>query len=168
VALGGWVASFEKRLPGMSAVTLVVAPSVFYGALLAGRGIAPVALRYISEIVISGGGLLLVTVGAAIIAASNSPHALYLGAAIAGFGLAPQYPVFVTWLAKIFQQDSNWIGALFFGAAGIGGGALPWLVGIVSYRTNSLRAGLFLPLAVCFFMMFLVLRARPTTPPIPS
>jgi MFS family permease len=152
----------------MSAVTLVVAPSVYYGALLAGRGIAPVALRYISEIMISGGGLFLATIGAAIIAVSNSPHTLYLGAGIAGFGLAPQYPIFVTWLAEIFQKDSTWIGALFFGSAGIGGGALPWMVGIVSYGTNSLRAGFFLPLGVCFLMMFLVLRARPTVQPIAS
>jgi len=161
VALGGWVASFEKRLPGMSAATLVVAPSVYYGALLFGRGVAPFALRRFSQVLISIGGLCIATTGAAIIAISNSPHSLYLGAAIAGFGLAPQYPIFVTWLAAIFRQDSNWIGALFFGSAGIGGGALPWLVGIVSAGTNSLRAGLFLPLAVTFFMIFLVLRARP-------
>ncbi len=87
------------------------------------------------------------TIGAAIIALSNSPNILYLGSAIAGFGLAPQYPIFVTWLAGIFKQDSSWIGALFFGSAGIGGGALPWLVGIVSFSTNSLRAGLLIPLA---------------------
>ena len=163
VALGGWVASYEKRMPGMAAITLVIAPSVYYGALLLGRGIAPFAFRHFSQITISGGGLFLATVGAAIIATSNTPHILYLGSAIAGFGLAPQYPIFVTWLAAIFQQDSNWIGALFFGAAGIGGGALPWLVGIISFSTSSLRAGLFVPLTVCFLMIFLVLRARPSS-----
>jgi fucose permease len=162
VALGGWVASFEKRLPGMSMVTLVIAPSVYYGALLFGRGVAPFALRHISQVIISVGGLFVATLGASIIAISNSPHILYLGAAVAGFGLAPQYPIFVTWLAAIFRQDSTWIGALFFGSAGIGGGALPWLVGIISYSTHSLRAGLFLPLAVTFLMIFLVLRARPS------
>ena len=161
VALGGWVATYEKRLPGMSAVTLVVAPSFFYGALLVGRGLAPIALNYVSQIVISAGGLLLATLGATTIAFSNSPHILYLGAAIAGLGLAPQYPIFITWLAAIFQQDSPWIGALFFGAGGIGGGAIPWLVGVVSAYTSSLRLGLLIPLAISFFMVFLVLRARP-------
>jgi MFS transporter, FHS family, glucose/mannose:H+ symporter len=162
VALGGWVASYETRLPGMNTITVVIAPSVYYGALLLGRGVAPLALPHLSQSFISIGGLFVATTGAAIIAASNSPHSLYLGAAIAGFGLAPQYPIFVTWLAAIFRQDSNWIGALFFGSAGIGGGALPWLVGIVSASTHSLRAGLFLPLAVTFLMIFLVLRARPS------
>jgi MFS transporter, FHS family, glucose/mannose:H+ symporter len=168
VALGGWVASYEKRFPGMSHVTLVIAPSVYYGALLLGRGVASLAFRHFSQVLISIGGLSLATVGASIIAISNSPHALYLGSAIAGFGLAPQYPILVTWLAAIFRQDSNWIGAFFFGAAGLGGGAIPWLVGIVSDYTNSLRAGLFIPLGVTFFMIFLVLRARPNPDPTAS
>jgi fucose permease len=164
VALGGWVAAFEKRMPGMSGVTLFLAPSVFYGFLALGRGVAPLAFRRVSQVAISGGGLALATVGGVIIALSNSPHTLYLGAAIAGFGLAPQYPIYVTWVAAIFKEDSTWIGALFFGAAGIGGGALPWFVGIVSYSINSLRAGLYIPLIVSFLMVFLVLRAHPTSP----
>jgi len=168
VALGGWVASYEKRMPGMAAVTLVIAPSVFYGALLFGRGVAPFALRRLPQIAISLGGLSLATLGAAIIAASHTPQPLYVGAAFAGFGLAPQYPILVTWLAAIFRQDSTWIGALFFGAAGIGGGALPWLVGIISFSTDSLRAGLFVPLTVCFLMIFLVLRAHPASETQPS
>jgi len=163
VALGGWVASFEKRLPGMSLITLVIAPSVFYGALLFGRGVAPLVFRHLSEITVSVGGLLIATLGAAIIALSNSPTVLYLGAAIAGFGLAPQYPIFITWLAAIFKEDSPWIGALFFGSAGIGGGALPWLVGMVSFSTKSLRAGLVIPLVVTFMMVFLVIRACPVS-----
>jgi fucose permease len=162
VALGGWVASYETRLPGMGAIIHVVAPSVFYGALLFGRGIAPIILRHASEIAVSVGGLLLAITGAALIVASRSPNILYLGAAIAGIGLAPQYPIFIVWLAAIFKQDSAWVGALFFGSAGIGGGALPWLVGIISTGTRSLRAGLLLPLAVSFLMILLVFRARPT------
>ncbi|MGB2665173.1 MAG: hypothetical protein WAK48_14290, partial [Candidatus Acidiferrum sp.] len=103
--------------------------------------------------------------GASLIAISHSPHVLYLGSAIAGFGLAPQYPIFVTWLAAIFRQDSTWIGALFFGMSGVGGGVIPWLVGVVSTTTHSLRAGLFIPLVVSFCMIFLVLRARPNPQP---
>lgn len=162
VALGGWVASYEKRLPGMSAVTLVIAPSVFYGALLVGRVIAPFALQSVRQIVISLTGLSLAAVGGAIIAFSNAPTILYLGSAIAGLGLAPQYPILVTWLAAIFKEDSTWIGGLFFGVVGLGGGAIPWLVGILSSHTNSLRAGLIIPLVVTFVMIFVVLRARPS------
>lgn len=167
VAIGGWVASYEKRMPGMSAVTLMLAPSIYYGFLLLGRGVAPVILQRTSQVLISAGALGLAAMGGTMIAFANAPHALYVGAALAGFGLAPQYPIFVTWLAAIFKDDSTWIGALFFGAAGIGGGAVPWLVGIVSSTTGSLRAGLYIPLVITFFMIFLALRARPSTQSLP-
>jgi len=160
VAFGGWSAMQEKRiaLPGSA---LSLAPSFFYGFLLLSRGVAPLALRRISQLVISVGGLLCATLGGAIILGAGTPPILYLGAALAGFGLAPQYPMLVTWLAAIFGEDANWLGALFFGAAGLGGAFVPWLVGIVADQTHSLRAGLAIPLIVSVIMVFLVLRARP-------
>lgn len=168
VAVGGWVASYEKRMPGMSTVALMLAPSIYYGFLLFGRGVSPLILRHVSQALISAGGLTLAALGGTIIALSSTPHILYIGAALAGFGLAPQYPIYVTWLAAIFKQDSPWIGSLFFAAAGIGGGAVPWLVGIVSASTGSLRAGLYIPLLITFLMIFLALRARPVSAPAPS
>lgn len=161
VALGGWVATHEKRMPGMGTRALALAPSVFYGFLLFGRGVAPLALRRISQLAISAGGLLLATLGSVVIALSGNPHTLYLGAAIAGFGLAPQYPIFVTWLAAIYRADSTWMAAPFFAAAGLGAAILPWLVGIVASQTHSLRVGLYLPLVVCAAMVLLDIRARP-------
>ena len=160
VALGGWVATHEKRLPIMSAASLVLAPSVFYGFLLLGRGVAPLAFRRASPAVISAGGLLLATLGSVVIALSGTLAALYVGAAAAGFGLAPQYPIFVTWLAAIYRADSTWIGALFFSAGSLGAAVLPWLVGIVASQI-SLRAGFFLPVVVCVVMVLLGTRARP-------
>ena len=165
VAVGGWIPAYEKRMPGMSAVSLLLAPSIYYGFLLLGRGVAPLILRHVSQVLISAGGLALAAVGGTVIAFSNTPHILYIGAAMAGFGLAPQYPIYVTWLAATFKQDTPWIGSLFFAAAGIGGGGVPWLVGIVSARTGSLGAGLYIPLLITIAMVFLALRAHPATGP---
>lgn len=160
VALGGWVATHEQRMPGMSAAALVLAPSVFYGFLLLGRGVAPLAFRRLSPSLVSASGLVLATLGSTFIAFSGKPGTLHLGAAIAGLGLAPQYPIFVTWLAAIYGLDSTWVGALFFSAGSLGAAVLPWLVGIVASQT-SLRAGFFLPIAVCAVMVLLGARARP-------
>jgi len=160
VALGGWVATHEKRMPGISAAALALAPSVFYGLLLLGRGVAPLAFRRISPGSISAGGLVLATLGSTFVAFSGKPGTLYFGAAVAGLGLAPQYPIFVTWLTAIYGVDSTWIGALFFSAGSLGAAVLPWLVGIVASQT-SLRAGFFLPIAVCAVMVLLGTRARP-------
>jgi FHS family glucose/mannose:H+ symporter-like MFS transporter len=165
-ALGGWVAAYEKRMPGMDSSTWALAPLVFYFFLLIGRGFAPLALRRLSQGVISAGGLLCAVAGAAIVAYSQTPLLLQTGAAVAGFGLAPQYPLYVTWFAETFREDANWLGALYFGGAGLGGAVLPWLVGIIAAHTSSLRAGLILPVAVTAVMVMLSLRARPR--PVPT
>src|SRR3974377_845107 len=112
VALGGWVATHEERMSGMSVAALAMAPSVFYGFLLLGRGVAPLAFRRVSPAVVSACGLLLATLGSTLIALSGGAGTLYLGAAVAGFGLAPQYPIFVTWLAAIYRPDFSWRGPL--------------------------------------------------------
>jgi fucose permease len=163
VAFGGWSATQEKRIAAQHGSALALAPSFFYGFLLFGRGVAPLALRRISQLVISVGGLLCATLGGTIVVGASTPVILYIGAALAGFGLAPQYPILVTWLAAIFGEDANWLGALFFGAGGLGGAFVPWLVGIVADQTHSLRAGLAIPLVVSIVMVFLALRARPAT-----
>ncbi len=164
-ALGGWVAAYEKRMPGMESSTWALAPLVFYLFLLIGRGLAPLALRRLSQVVISAGGLLCALAGAGIIAYSQTPLLLQAGAAVAGFGLAPQYPLFVTWFAETFREDANWLGTLYFGGGALGGAALPWLVGIIAAHTNSLRAGLILPAVVTAVMVMLLLHARPRSVP---
>jgi MFS transporter, FHS family, glucose/mannose:H+ symporter len=161
VGVGGWVASQEKRLPGAGSSALALAPSFFYGMLLFGRGIAPVLLRRVSTARLAFTGLVSAAIGTAII--SFSPHAylLYLGAAIVGFGFAPQFPIFVTWLAEIFKEKANWLSAFHFGAAGVGGAVLPWVIGQVSTRTGSLSRALLVPMVACVLMAVLSLRVRP-------
>jgi fucose permease len=164
-ALGGWVAAYEKRMPGMDSSAWALAPLVFYLFLLIGRWLAPLALRRVSQVVISVSGLLCAVVGAGIVAYSQTPLLLQTGAALAGFGLAPQYPLYVTWFAETFREDANWLSTLYFGGAALGGAVLPWLVGIIAAHTNSLRAGLILPAAVTAVLVMLVLRARPRSVP---
>ena len=165
VAFGGWVATHERRMLNLAASAVAFAPSVFYGSLLFGRGIAPLFMRRVSELYISAGGLLCATIGGIILANAQTPGTLFSGAALAGLGLAPQYPILVTWLAAIYGKDSEWMGVPFFCAAGLGGSAIPWLVGIVASQTHSLRNGLYVPLAVCAIMLLLAFRAHPSKNP---
>jgi len=164
-ALGGWVAAYEKRMRGMDSSVWALAPLVFYFFLLIGRWLAPVALQRVSQALVSASGLLCAVVGAGIVAYSQTPLLLQTGAAIAGFGLAPQYPLYVTWFAKTFGKDANWLSTLYFGGGALGGAVLPWLVGIIAAHTNSLRAGLILPAAVTAVLVMLVVRARPRSVP---
>lgn len=161
VGTGSWVATQEKRLHGSSPMVLFLAPSFFYGLLLLGRSVSPFLLKRVSTLSISLTGLATLGLGATMIILAHQPGWLYAGAACAGFGCAPQYPIFVTWLAQTFRQDSTWISALFFAAAGAGGAALPWLMGIAAAQGNSLRLGFILPLVASGLMVLFALRSYP-------
>lgn len=161
VGIGNWVATEEKRLPGGASSVLLLAPSFFYGFLLVGRAISPLLLRRLSTILISVAGLASAGLGALIILLAHHPYWLNAGAAFAGFGCAPQYPIYVTWVAQIFGRNSTWLSAVFFAAAGAGGAALPWMIGIVGSQTDSLRLGFLLPLVACVLMVFFALRSHP-------
>lgn len=161
VGIGNWVATEEKRLPGGATSVLFLAPSFFYGFLLLGRALAPLLLRRLSTILISVVGLASAGLGALIILLAQHHDWLYVGAAFAGFGCAPQYPIYVTWVAQIFGKNSTWLSALFFAAAGAGGAALPWMIGIVGSQTSSLRLGFILPLLACVLMVIFALRSHP-------
>jgi len=161
ISVGGLVALDEKKMVGMASTGLAAAPAFFYGFLLLGRFLVPFELRIVSQRTLAVGCLVLAAIGITIVAAAQTPALLYVGALLAGFGCAPQYPIYVTWLAARYKEDSTWLGALFFGIAGLGGSAMPGLVGLIGAHTNSLRFGFLLPLACALWMIPFALRACP-------
>lgn len=165
ISVGGWVASDETRMVGASTAKMHPAPAFFYGFLLLGRALAPILLRYVSQLRLVLAGLGGTIMGVSIVAFAHDPTLLYVGAGLAGFGCAPQYPIYVTWLTEIFGENSTWIAALFFGAAGIGSSLIPWFVGAVAAKTHSLEVGFLLPLATAFLMIPFALRAAPKRKP---
>jgi len=161
ISVGGWVALDEKRMVGFSPAKMAAAPAFFYGFLLLGRLLLPIALKYFSQRTLSVGGLVVTTAGVALVAFAQTPTLLHVGALLAGLGCGPQYPIYVTWLAARFKDDATWLAALFFGAAGLGSSIIPWLVGVVASQTHSLRFGFVLPLALALLMIPFALRAYP-------
>ena len=161
-SFGGWVAALEKRLPGtVQASALSVAPSVFYGFLLLGRGLAPLLLRRWSTLGITISGIVFAASGGMALVLTDQKPVLLISVAACGFGCASLFPVYVTWMAQIFREDSDWIGALYFSAAALGGALLPQLVGIIATQSHSLRVGILVPLLASLAMFFLTLKARP-------
>jgi fucose permease len=77
---------------------------------------------------------------------------------VAGAGLAPVFPSFVT----LFQQaagesTARWIGVVL-AAGGFGGAALPWMVGWVSSASGGLRSGMSLVAVLLLFLLAAVPR----------
>jgi fucose permease len=100
-----------------------------------------------------------VVLGIVLLIVSGNSLGVLPGVFLIGFGLGPVYPLL---LAIALQYSQN---TLIFFVAGLGSASLPWLTGVVSSATSSLRTALFIPLVASVLMLFLGLRqaARPGT-----
>jgi FHS family glucose/mannose:H+ symporter-like MFS transporter len=145
--VAGWLASYAKRIAVAKSGTWEVTPSVFWGALLAGRAAAVPALRWLTESRLLLTSLLIAAGGLLILIGARGGSGVVLGAAIAGLGHAPVFPLLVALLTHRFGRSSAQAAGPIFAFASLGGACLPWLVGFTSQRAGDLRIGLALPLA---------------------
>ena len=154
-SVAGWVASLTKRMNSNSGELWALAPMFFWGGLLAGRALVPMVPLRRSERTLLASGLILAAASICFLVRAETFATVAVSVTAAGLGLAAIYPILVAWLVKAFGERSRRIGAIMFALAGMGGATLPWLVGITSTRTGSLRAGLLIPLAGCIAMFVL-------------
>ncbi len=155
---GGWVASYAKSLGSLSPALSLITPSFFYAALMLGRWLAPFLLRTTGEIKLAQAGLLLACAGTAGLVFSRGLTGVLVSACSAGLGLSSVYPITIALLSREFGSASSRIGSLMFVLSNIGGGLLPWIVGLSSHRFGTLKAGLFVPLLGCVAMYILYQR----------
>jgi FHS family glucose/mannose:H+ symporter-like MFS transporter len=151
-SVSGWVASLTKRMNSDSGDLWALAPMFFWGGLLAGRALVPMVPLRRSERTLLVSGLVLAAAGICGLLRAETYASVVACVTAAGLGLATIYPVLIAWLVKAFGERSRRIGAIMFALASMGGATLPWLVGLTSTRTGSLRVGLLIPLVGCVAM----------------
>lgn len=154
-AVGGWVASYAKRMIAHPGQFWVMVPSFFYGALLVGRGLASVILRRMEELTLARAGLLASTLGMVALLTSGSMTGVVLSVTVVGLGFAAVYPITISMLSHKFGSGASAVGSLMFSVANVGGASLPWLVGYGSTRFDSLKVGLAVPLVAGILMLVL-------------
>lgn len=157
-AVGGWLASYAKRLSDSAGTLWGTTPSFFFGGLLAGRGLAPLIVRRVGELRMVRGCLGVALLGLVSLLSVHSIPAVMVSASIIGLGLAAVYPITISVLSSRFGTGANRLGSVMFALAGFGAATLPWMVGVVSTKTSSLQYGLGIPLAACVLMLGLYSR----------
>lgn len=157
-AVGGWLASYAKRLVDQPGTLWVTTPSYFYGGLLAGRALAAIFLRSISEVRLVRLSVATALVGLVMLLASHSMAFVLVFATVIGFGLAAIYPITISLLTNCFGPTAARVGSVMFMLASFGAACMPWLVGVLSTEEASLKVGLAVPLAGCVLMLALYLR----------
>lgn len=152
-ALAGWVALYAQRIEISAAAASM--PTVFWGALMLGRAVAPLSLRRAAETPLILFWLSLAAIGAGLLLRATDLTAVAVSTALCGFGLAAVFPTTIAQLSREFGEASAPAAAAAFVFAGLGGAVVPWLVGAWSTSAGSLRVGLVVPLAGCLAMMAL-------------
>jgi len=157
-SIAGWVSSYATRSPGVERLWAIL-PSVFWGAILTGRLIAPNILHRVPPPALAPWCLTLSLAGAVLLLAASGPFSMLAGAAISGLGFAPMFPLVVASYAD--RTGGGSLSGLVFCAAGLGGAAIPPLVGYVSTVTGSLRLGLATIVAFILAMIALTRTVMP-------
>ena len=153
-ALSGWVLSYVHRLHFEISAAPPLAASCFWLSLLAGRAIAPAVLLRVREELLLGVALICAFIGVAALLTVHSLPAVMLSAALAGFSMAPVFPICVSIFMALTSDaaQTRWM----FAVAGLGSATLPWATGQLAARTGSLHTGLLVPLFALGLMLVMM------------
>jgi fucose permease len=162
-SIGVWSAEYSRRIAHGISNMSTLTPMFFYAGLTAGRGLAPLVLLSLSEGPLVIGALSLVAMGSTVLIFSATLKAAIAGVFLAGLGCASIYPIYIAWLSKWYGARAKRIGGFLFALASLGGAAGPWLVGIFSKVSGSLRVGFLVPLLSALLMICIVVSLRRQT-----
>ncbi len=153
-SVGGWIATLAERVPSGAIGSWILAPSLFWGGLLAGRGIAPLMLRHVHERRLAIIALVVAAFGMCALVVSSRWQWIAAAGFVVGFGLAPVFPITIALLSRFQNAETRNAGPMF-ALAGLGGAIMPWLVGAVSTWHKSLQSGLMVPLLAAIILLWL-------------
>src|SRR5713101_7512078 len=154
-AVGGWIGSYVSRLGTRGAAMASMMPAFFWSALTVGRALGTAFLRHSSERSVLRAGYGAGAAGIGLMLWAPTLPGVIGGALITGLSFATLYPITVARLSQRFGVAARSIGAVMFSLAAVGPAVIPWMVGVISHSTGSLRAGLLLPLGATV-ILFLV------------
>lgn len=159
-SIGGWVAVYSHRFLNMPTARASLAALIFWLSLVAGRGIASVLLRRVTETAVLLPAALLAIAGTLLLLLYNGTTIVFTAIAVAGLGCGPIFPLL---MSRLFERSgtsrhTGWV----FAVSGSGGAVLPWLTGLISTQTGSLRTGFAVPLAALAVILLFALLGRRT------
>lgn len=153
--LTGWITTFTLRfsdlrlLGGQSGVVLL------WASLTGGRALASVALRHISERTLQRAGLLLTVLVIAVLSWVHHAGLLSTCCILLGLGVAPFFPA--TFALLMRKQPTARTAGFILAVSGLGAALFPWLMGVLSTMTGSLRIAMVVPWTLAVMLLILSL-----------
>jgi MFS transporter, FHS family, glucose/mannose:H+ symporter len=164
-SFGAWIATYARRVDSRAHTFATMTPSFYWGALLLGRALAPIVLRFQSAIAIARAGLAIAMLGGLALVAAHDMKLVVTGALLAGMGLAAIFPISVSLLPGWFGASARRASGAVFASGNVGGAVVPWFMGEVSTHAAGLRAAFLVPLVGVAFMLVFYLTRPPSVDP---
>jgi fucose permease len=151
--LGGWFTTYAFRYGQTSLLLSQYIMVLLLCGLTSGRALAAVLLKTLREATLLRIALACSIASATALAAACTAPAIAGLAILLGLCLAPIFPAsFALYLAN--RPTARQAG-LVLAASGLGAAAIPWLMGVVSTHSGSLRVALALPIAAAALLLLL-------------
>ncbi len=150
-SLGGWLATYSKRLTVSDWWLLV--PALYWTGFLLSRVVSSFYLRRFSEKSLILFGLSLVIFGQILILSANEINLAAVGAILVGFGTAPIFPTVIAIVSTKFEKKAPELISYMFLLAGLSGMIFSWLIGFIASASGNLKSALFIPL-LCSVILF--------------
>jgi MFS family permease len=139
-SLSGWLTTYSHRAGMRSLAGAALATSIFWlGEMLSRLVFSTNLLAKVGRRSVLTWGIWGVTGSAIAVIAAPHPRLILVAAAAAGASIGPLYPLLLSYLLEI----SPW--GWFFAVGGMGAALFPWITGLVSAHSHSLRYGLVVP-----------------------
>ncbi len=152
--VAAWLPTYALRIAGSGFALAAASASFYWFGFLASRGFSSLLLMRAEPARVFRVAVAVALAAAIVLAcvpsvAGRSVAMFFLGAA-----LAPIYPLVIAGSMAKFRRtsDSRWVLA----TAGFGGSVLPWLAGLISAHTGSLRMGMLTIPAALLLMAFVL------------
>ena len=163
-SFGAWIATYARRVDSKAHAFATLTPSFYWGALLLGRALAPIILRFHPPIAIARAGLGVAMLGGLALVSAHGISLVVVGAVLAGLGLASIFPISVSLLPRWFGASARRASGAVFASGNVGGAVVPWFMGELSTHVAGLRAAFLVPLlGVGTMLAFYLLNEGSTT-----
>jgi fucose permease len=156
--LSAWLTTYALRYGEASLVLSQYTLVLLLCGLTAGRYLASLLLKQIPEATLLRISLLLTIATAAALTTARSAALIVALAVALGICLAPIFPAaFALYMAA--KPTARQAG-LVLAASGLGAASIPWLMGVVSTQSHSLRLALTLPIVTAVALLGLSWKAQ--------
>ncbi|HXN72873.1 MAG TPA: MFS transporter [Candidatus Acidoferrales bacterium] len=146
-SVSGWVATYARRIQTSQNDLWALTPSFFWAGLLLGRLLLPIILRRVPDLKLLRTSLILAVTGCVLLLCAEKLAVVAAACALCGTGLAGVFPIAMAYLSSHCGTENRDIAGVVLASGGLGGGVMPWFIGVASNSLGSLRAGLIIPLA---------------------